>query len=50
MKEEWVRPHGESCIQFWSPQHRTDTDLLERVQRRPQKGFEGWNTSAVRKG
>ena len=32
-----VRPHLESCIQLWSPQHRKDTDLLERVQRRPQK-------------
>jgi len=32
-----VRPHLESCIQLWSPQHRKDTDLLEWVQRRPQK-------------
>jgi len=32
-----VRPHLESCIQLWSPQHRTDLDLLEQVQRRPQK-------------
>jgi len=32
-----VRPHWESCFQLWSPQHRTDMDLLERVQRRPQK-------------
>jgi len=23
------RPHRESCIQLWSPQHRTDMDLLE---------------------
>jgi len=28
--------HLESCIQHWSPQHRTDMDLLERVHR-PQK-------------
>jgi len=32
-----VRPHLESCIQLWSPQHRTDMDLLEHGQRRPQK-------------
>jgi len=32
-----VRPHKESCIQLWSPQHRTDMDLLEWGQRRPQK-------------
>jgi len=45
-----VRPHLESCIQLWSPQQRTDINLLERVQRRPQKRSKGWNTSAVRKG
>jgi len=32
-----VRPHLESCLHLWSPQHRKDMDLLERVQRRPQK-------------
>jgi len=32
-----VRPHLESCIHLWSPQHRKDMELLERVQRRPQK-------------
>ncbi|KAK4823567.1 hypothetical protein QYF61_003571 [Mycteria americana] len=26
-----VRPHLESCIQLWSPQHRKEMDLLERV-------------------
>jgi len=40
----------ESCIQLWSPQHRKAMDLLEQVQRRPQKLSEGWNPSAVRKG
>jgi len=32
-----VRLPQESCIQIWSPQHRKDMGLLERVQRRPQK-------------
>jgi len=32
-----VRPNLESSIQLWSPQHRKDMDLLERVQRKPQK-------------
>jgi len=39
-----------SSIQLWCAQHRTEMELLEWVQRRPQKLSEGWNTSAVRKG
>ena len=45
-----VRPHQESCVQPWTPPHRTDMDLLERVQRRPRKWSERWSTSAVRTG
>ena len=32
-----VRPHLESSVQLWSPQHRTDVELLEWDQRRPQQ-------------
>jgi len=50
LRSALVRPHWESCVQLWSPQHRTDMDLLERGQRRPQKRSGGWSTSRMRKG
>jgi len=34
-------PHLESRVQLWSPQHRKDTELLERVQRRVTKIIRG---------
>lgn len=40
-----MRPHLQSCIQFWGPQQKKDVDLMEQIQRKAQLSRFFWRSS-----